>query len=389
MNNRRDRPVISLFPSPTDAAWSVTAVARASRRVIEGNLGALWIRGEICGLKVYSSGHWYFTIRDPEAQIRCVMWRTWAQKIRPRPAEGAEAFIFATPTVWEEKGEFRLNVTQMLVTDALGLQHREYERVRALLEQDGLFDPARKRPLPAIATRIGVVTSLEGAALRDIVTVARKRWPAVRLIVAGARVQGESAEAELVRALEVVNRVPRLDAVIVGRGGGAKEDLLVFNREAVCRALARVRVPTISAVGHETDVTLSDFVADHRAATPSAAAELVVPDRADLEHRVQALGNRLANGLTRRTRITTERLFRTSDRLATCVTRMLDHRRRQLDRLGSELNALSPLRVLDRGYAVARGREGRVLSRTGDLPAGTPFRLRVRDGEVPARVEPA
>jgi len=364
-------------------------VARASRRVIEGNLGALWIRGEICGLKVYSSGHWYFTIRDPEAQIRCVMWRTWAQKIRPRPAEGAEAFIFATPTVWEEKGEFRLNVTQMLVTDALGLQHREYERVRALLEQDGLFDPARKRPLPAIATRIGVVTSLEGAALRDIVTVARKRWPAVRLIVVGARVQGESAEAELVRALEVVNRVPRLDAVIVGRGGGAKEDLLVFNREAVCRALARVRVPTISAVGHETDVTLSDFVADHRAATPSAAAELVVPDRADLEHRVQALGNRLANGLTRRTRITTERLFRTSDRLATCVTRMLDHRRRQLDRLGSELNALSPLRVLDRGYAVARGREGRVLSRTGDLPAGTPFRLRVRDGEVPARVEPA
>lgn len=379
----------SLFPSPTDGAWSVTAVVRAARRAVEGHLGALWIRGEICGLKAYSSGHWYFTIRDPESQIKCVMWRTYAQRVRPRPAEGAEAFIFATPTVWEEKGEFRLNVTQMLVTDALGLQHREYERVRALLEQDGLFDPARKRPLPTLAARIALVTSLDGAALRDMVTVARKRWPAVRLLVVPARVQGETAEAELVRALTLVNRIPRLDACIIGRGGGAKEDLLVFNRETVCRALARVRVPTISAVGHETDVTLTDFVADHRAATPSAAAELVVPDRGDIEHRVHTLAGRLAAGLTRRTRLTAERLFRTGDRLQDRMHRILEQRRRQLDRIGSELNALSPLRVLDRGYAVARDREGRVLSRVEALGPGTRFRLRVRDGEVGARVDSA
>ena len=377
----------SLFPSAADGAWSVTAVARASRRAIEGHLGALWIRGEIAGLKAYSSGHWYFTIRDPESQIKCVMWRTYAQRVRPKPAEGTEAFIFATPTLWEEKGEFRLNVTQMLPTDGLGLHHREYERVRALLEKDGLFDPARKRPLPALATRIAVVTSLEGAALRDIVTVSRKRWPAVRLLVVGAKVQGETAEAELVHALEMINRIPRLDVCIIGRGGGSKEDLLIFNREAVCRALAAVRVPTVSAVGHETDVTLTDFVADHRAATPSAAAELVVPDREDLEHRVHSLASRLAHGLTRRTRLTTERLFRTSDRLVRAITMKRDDHRRRLDQLGGQLHALSPLRILERGYSVARTPEGRVLKRLVEFRAGDRFRLRVQDGEIPARVE--
>lgn len=378
----------SLFPSPTDGAWSVTAVARASKRAIEGHMGALWIRGEICGLKVYSSGHWYFTIRDPESQIKCTMWRTYSQRVRPKPAEGTEAFIFATPTLWEEKGEFRLNVTQMLPTDGLGLHHKEYERVRSLLEQDGLFDPARKRALPTLATRIAVVTSLEGAALRDIVTVARKRWPAVRLLVVGAKVQGDTAEAELIRALEIVNRIPRLDACIIGRGGGSKEDLLIFNREAVCRALATIRVPTISAVGHETDVTLTDFVADHRAATPSAAAELVVPDREDVERRVHALASRLANGLTRRTRLTNERLFRTSDRLVRAMTAMRDDQRRRLEQLGGQLHALSPLRILERGYSVARSPDGKVLNRLEQFAAGDRFRLRVKDGEVSARVEP-
>jgi len=261
--------------------------------------------------------------------------------------------------------------------------------VRALLEKDGLFDPASKRPLPALATRIAVVTSLEGAALRDIVTVARKRWPAVRLLVVGARVQGETAEEELVNALAIVNRIPRLDACIIGRGGGSKEDLLIFNREAVCRALAAVRVPTVSAVGHETDITLTDFVADHRAATPSAAAELVVPDRDDLERRVHSLASGLANGLTRRTRLSTERLFRTSDRLVRAMTSMRDDHRRRLEQLGGQLHALSPLRILERGYSVARNMEGQVLKRVDEFHPGDRFRLRVQDGDVPARVDPS
>jgi exodeoxyribonuclease VII large subunit len=379
----------SLFDSPVDGAVSVTAVARAARRSVEGNLGPLWIRGEIFGLKAYSSGHWYFSIRDAESQVRCVMWRTYAQQVRPRPADGTEAFIFASPTVWEEKGEFRLNVTRMIPTAGIGDQVKEYERVKALLASEGLFDPASKRPLPAMATCIAVVTSTDGAALRDIVTVTRKRWPAVRLIVVSARVQGDTAEGELVRALGIVNRIRPAEVCIIGRGGGAKEDLLVFNREAVCRALARVRIPTISAVGHETDVTLCDFVADMRAATPSAAAEMAVRDRGEIEARVQALGSRLAQGLTRHTRVSAERLHRTEDRMLAAVTRHRENHHRRLDRLGSQLDALSPLRVLERGYSVARDRDGRVLRNTGDFIAGASFRLRVRDGDVPARVEPA
>jgi exodeoxyribonuclease VII large subunit len=379
----------SLFDSPVDGAVSVTAVARAARRSIEGSLGPLWIRGEICGLKAYSSGHWYFTIRDAESQIRCVMWRTYSQQVRPRPAEGTEAFVFASPTVWEEKGEFRLNVTRMIPTAGVGDQVREYERVKKLLDADGLFDPARKRSLPAMATCIAVVTSTDGAALKDIVTVTRKRWPAVRLIVVAARVQGETAEAELVRALRIVNRIRPVEMCIVGRGGGAKEDLLVFNRESVCRALAAVRVPTISAVGHETDVTLCDFVADVRAATPSAAAEMAVRDRSEIEARVHTLGSRLAQGLTRHTRVSSERLLRTQDRMLAAITRLQDHQHRRVDRLGSQLDALSPLRVLERGYSVARDQSGRVLRRTEEFASGMPFRLRVQDGEVAARVEPA
>jgi exodeoxyribonuclease VII large subunit len=266
---------------------------------------------------------------------------------------------------------------------------KEYERVKKRLEADGLFDPARKRALPAMATCIAVVTSTDGAALRDIVTVTRKRWPAVRLIVVAARVQGETAEAELVRALAVVNRLGPVEMCIVGRGGGAKEDLLVFNRETVCRALAGVNVPTISAVGHETDVTLCDFVADVRAATPSAAAEMAVRDRHEVEARVHSLGSRLAQGLTRHTSVSSERLFRTHDRMVAAMTRLRDQEHRRLERLGSQLDALSPLRVLERGYAVARDENGRVLRRVGDFPPGRPFHLRVQDGEIPARVEGA
>jgi exodeoxyribonuclease VII large subunit len=378
---------LPLFDSPVDGAVSVTAVARAARRSIEGNLGPLWIRGEICGLKAYSSGHWYFSIRDSESQIRCVMWRTYSQQVRPRPDEGTEAFIFANPTVWEEKGEFRLNVTRMIPTAGLGDQVKEYERVKKLLEADGLFDPTRKRPLPPMATCIALVTSTDGAALRDIATVTRKRWPAVRLIVIPARVQGDTAEAELVRALRIVNRIRPVELCIIGRGGGAKEDLVVFNREAVCRALAEVRIPTISAVGHETDVTLCDFVADWRAATPSAAAEMAVRDRGEIEARVQTLGSRLANGLTRHTRVSSERLLRTHDRMLAAITRLREQQHRRLDRLGSQLDALSPLRVLERGYSVARNAEGRVLRRIGDFVPGLRFTLRVQDGDVAAQVK--
>jgi len=209
----------------------------------------------------------------------------------------------------------------------------------------------------------------------------------VELILVGAQVQGEGAVASLVRALGLVNRIDGLDACIVGRGGGAKEDLGAFNTEPVCRALAAVRVPTISAVGHETDVSLSDLVADVRAATPSAAAEIVVPDRAALLHRVDGLGVRLGAGLRRRTRVAEERLSRTGDRLQAALGRLIEARRTRVERVAAQLDALSPLRVLARGYSVAQDDTGRVLSRTADFSPGRPFRLRVSDGSVPARAE--
>jgi exodeoxyribonuclease VII large subunit len=234
-----------------------------------------------------------------------------------------------------------------------------------------------------------VVTSLDGAALRDIITVTRKRWPAVELLAIGTKVQGAEAPAEIVRALSIVNRLEAIDLCILARGGGSREDLAVFNSEAVCRALAAVKVPTVSAVGHETDVSFTDLVADVRAATPSAAIELAVPDRADLARQVAGLGMRLGNALGRGTRLARERLARSADRLEAALTRRLELPRRDLERLTAQLDALSPLKVLERGYSVAQDSAGRVLRRRAEFTSGLAFTLRVTDGTVPARVEEA
>ncbi|HRZ10176.1 MAG TPA: exodeoxyribonuclease VII large subunit, partial [Gemmatimonadales bacterium] len=326
-----------------------------------------------------------------DASVRCMLWKQQAAGVLKRngqaPADGMEVLVRGRPTLWEEKGEYRLTATDIIPTALLGAKALELERVRAALKADGLLDPERKRPLPPFARRIAVVTSPDGAALRDIIIVTRTRWRAVELVLVGAQVQGEGAVASLVRALELVNRIEGVDACIIGRGGGAKEDLAAFNAEPVCRALAAVRVPTISAVGHETDVSLSDLVADLRAPTPSAAAEMAVPDRAALLHRVDGFGVRLAAGLRRRTRVAEERLARSGDRLQSALGRLVEARRNQVERLAAQLDALSPLRVLARGYSVAQDEQGRVLFHAADFPTGRRFQLRVSDGTVPARTE--
>jgi exodeoxyribonuclease VII large subunit len=374
-------------PTATDQVWSVSQLSASVKRLIEKHGIQLWVRGEVVQCKAYSSGHWYFTLRDAGSQVRCCMFRTNTMRAGKPPADGTEVFVLGKPALYEEKSEFQLVVSRMLPTSALGRQQQELERVRALLHQDGLFDPARKRALPTYPSLIALVTSRDGAAVHDIVTVTRKRWPGVRLLVLGARVQGEGAVEELVRALRLVNRLRRVDLCILGRGGGAREDLAAFNTEAVCRALADVRVPTVSAVGHEVDVSLTDLVADVRAATPSAAAELAVPDRRDVLRLVDDLSGRLAAGLTARTRLASARLARTADRLQAAVQVGLQRCRNQADRLAVQLDALSPLRVLGRGYAVARGLDGQVLKQKADFVTDLPFQLRVADGEVRARVE--
>jgi exodeoxyribonuclease VII large subunit len=375
------------IPSPADHVWTVGQLSMAVKRLLDDSFMPVWVRGEVVQCKVWSSGHWYFTLRDKRSQMKCCLWKLNAARAGQPPVDGTEVFVLGRPCLYEEKGEFQFIVQRIIPTAGLGRQHQELERVRILLQQDGLFDPARKRRVPAYASTVVLVTSRDGAAVHDVVTVTRKRWPCARLLVIGARVQGEGAVEELVRALRLVNRLPDVDVCIVGRGGGGREDLAAFNSEAVCRALAAVRFPTISAVGHEVDISLTDLVADVRAATPSAAAELAVADCRDVLRLVDDLSVRLASGLTGRTRLAAERLARTRDRLDAGVTALLESRRHQADRLAAQLDALSPLRVLGRGYAVATGEDGRVLKQRADFTSRLRFRLRVSDGDMSARVE--
>jgi len=381
--------LLSDLITPADEVWSVTQLTTAVKRIVEGSFERpLWIRGEVVGCKVWSSGHWYFTLRDRASQVRCCLWKRDAVNAGKPPADGTEVFVRARPGVYETKGEFQLNVTRMIPTATIGQAQQELDRVKALLQKDGLFDPARKRTLPPYVATLAVVTSTAGAALRDIMTVARRRWPGVRVLVINARVQGDGAVEELVRALRLVNRLPGAEVCIVGRGGGGREDLAAFNAEAVCRALAAVRVPTISAVGHETDISLTDLVADLRAPTPSAAAELALSDQRDVRRALDDLASRLAGGLAGRTRLGLERVERAGDRLQAAMEAGLERRRQHVARLAAQLDALSPLRVLERGYAVPSGPDGRVLKRRAEFRPGEPFTLRVADGRVDARVEP-
>jgi exodeoxyribonuclease VII large subunit len=373
--------------SPTDEVWSVTQLVTATKRLVEGGFMPLWIRGEVVGCKAWSSGHWYFSLRDRQSQVRCCMWSRYNQGMGEPPKDGTEVFVLARPGIYESKGEFQLGVTRMIPTAAIGAAQRELERVKEVLHSEGLTDPARKRSIPELASSVAVVTSTDGAALRDIITVVSKRWPCCRLVVVNARVQGDGAVGALVRALKLVNRIPEVELCILGRGGGGREDLSAFNSEAVCRALAAVRVPTISAVGHETDISLTDLVADLRAPTPSAAAEMAVADRREVLRQLDDLGARLAGGLANRTRFAAERMARTADRLQVAVEAVVRRDRHRAERLGAQLDALSPLRILDRGYAVPVDPDGRVLKRRDDFRPGASFRLRVADGDVGARVE--
>jgi exodeoxyribonuclease VII large subunit len=378
-----DRPAARPPDRPT--ALSVSQLVSELRRAVESATGTVWIKGEVAGFKAYGNGHWYFSLRDPESSIKCVMWKSNTAKVGAAPSDGTEVYALVTPTVWAEKGELKAAVQVMLPTAGVGIQQLNREKIRAALEKDGLLDPARKRPLPAFPRAIAVVTSADGAAVRDIIIVTRKRWGSVRLLVVGATVQGDGAARDLCRALRLVNRLTGIDLCIVGRGGGSKEDLSAFDDEKVCRAVAALAMPVISAVGHETDASLTDLVADFRAATPSAAAELAVPDRVDCVRHVASLASRLAHGLRRRTGLITERLARSGDRIEVAMTRRIQGPRVLLDRYAGQLEALSPLKVLGRGYSVARLADGRVARRRADLPPGTDFTLKVSDGEVSSR----
>lgn len=380
-----DRPLDMFGALAPEGAWSVSAVNRRAKAAVEGTLEPMWVEGEMTGLKDFG-GNLYFSLRDSQAQLRCVMFRDDARRLPAIPTEGMKVYAFGRATVYERRGEFQLNVAKLMSTEAGGLFRLAFEKARTALARDGTLDRPRK-PLPLYPRWIAVVTSVDGAALRDIMAVAGARWPVAQIAVIDTRVQGEGAVDQVVRALQTITKLTKVDVAIVGRGGGSKEDLQVFNEERVARAVAAVPVPVISAVGHEIDVTLCDLVADHRAATPSAAAQMATPDRDEVMSDLGHLGVRLAQGLAGRVQRMGERVERTGDRLAVAVERRIESINYQLSVASGRLDALSPLGTLARGFAVPRDASGRVLRRTADFRAGDPFALRVVDGVVNARVE--
>jgi exodeoxyribonuclease VII large subunit len=341
------------------------------------------VRGEVSDFKAHRNGHWYFALRDAEAQVKCVIWSSAAKRIPAPPDDGMQVLAYGQMTVWPVRGDLQFSV-RALEAEGDGLWRKALERTRLSLEKDGFLDPTRKRALPAFPRRIAVITSPDGAAMHDIITVARARSADVEIVIVAAKVQGEGAPESLVSAIERVSRWQDADVLIIGRGGGAREDLWAFNDERVARALAACPIPTISAVGHEVDVTICDLVADVRAATPSAAAELAVPSRREVIARVESLGGRLVAAARRREDRAIASLSQVQKRLGLAATRLVERRRARVESLAGQLHALSPLSTLARGFAVARTPEGATLSGRDQFAPGAPFELWLRDGIVSA-----
>ncbi len=387
--------------------WSVSQVNRAVRGMLESNVEPLWVGGEIGGWTRSRAGHCYFTLKDDRAQIRAVMFQREAQGLPTDPDEGMQVRTLGQLTLYEARGEYQLVVRRLEAEGTEGLWRLAFEKLRSRLEAEGLLDEARKRRLPRYPETVGVVTSPTGAALRDIISVLRRRAPWARLLVSGTRVQGEGASVEIAEALDRLAATGLCEVILVSRGGGSIEDLWAFNEEPVARAVAACPVPVVSAVGHEVDVTICDLVADLRAPTPSAGAEAVVPDAAVVLEALRRTPERLARGLRgvatrRRERIEhrLERLARAMERrlgparqsvdLASAgldrgVRGVLDRRRRALEGAAGRLEALSPLATLARGYSVARDGRGRVLRSVEDFEVNETFEVTVGDGRVVAR----
>lgn len=286
-------------PPPRRRVYSVAALTAALRTLVESEFPEVWVEGELSGARIWNTGHLYFTLKDAQAQIKGVMFRTSLRLLKFKPEDGQRVVARGRLSVYDPRGEYQL-ICEFLEPQGLGALQLAHEQLRTRLAAEGLFEQARKRPLPALPRRIGIVTSRDGAALRDIIRVLRRRYPNAHLVIAPARVQGEGAAGEIARALRLIGRIDGVDVVIAGRGGGSIEDLWAFNEEIVARAIAACPVPVISAVGHETDVTIADFVADLRAPTPSAAAELVVGRKDEFVGRIDAVARRVHGAMRSR-----------------------------------------------------------------------------------------
>jgi len=372
---------------------------------VDYRLQDIWVEGEVSGVTRHTSGHIYFTLKDSSAQIACVMWKTVAPMHGELIVHGRQIVAHGKVSVYETRGQYQLYVDRVQ-PKGLGDLHAQFELLKSRLESEGLFAPERKRPLPEFPHRIGLVTSPTGAVIRDICNVLARRWPLVEVVLAPTQVQGEDAPPQIVAALNALYRRDDLDLIIVARGGGSLEDLWAFNDERVARKMAESPVPVVSGVGHETDFTIADFVADVRAPTPSAAAELITPDRAELVTQLTGLRTRLTAAMAdtlqrRRTALESQmralvhfspetRLInwrqRTDDLMMQAtlgISHLLQLRRERLTGLEARLGALNPLAVLQRGYAVVR-RDGQLVRSISQVNRGDQLAVRVSDGEFGA-----
>ncbi len=383
---------------------SVSEVNRAARMFLEGQFSDVWVAGELTNWTRAKSGHRYFTLKDDQAQLRCVMWRREAARLPAEPEEGMKVRAFGSLTIYEARGEYQLSVRQLEGEGEEGLWRLAFERIRRRLDKEGLLDTARKRMIPRFPRAVGVVTSLGGAALHDVLTVIRGRAPWTRVVVRGCSVQGEGAAKEIGDAISLLGNSGEVEVLIVGRGGGSIEDLWAFNEEPVARAIAGCMVPVISAVGHEVDVTIADLVADLRAPTPSAAAAAAVHDRNRLVEVLDVFKPRLERALKHQTERRRQRVREDSIRVLRAIRSIIEpqwggldrrgasmksgmrrivyRRRERLGSLTGKVETLSPLSTLRRGYAVPLDAHSRVLRATSEFSVGESFDLRVVDGRV-------
>ncbi len=392
------------------AVHSVSEINRYIRNLIAGEmpLQQMLVRGEISNFKRYPSGHCYFTLKDKESALKCVMFRSYAQHLRFQPTNGMQVIAGGSIAVYERDGVYQL-YAESLAPEGTGDLALAFEQLKAKLLEEGLFNEEYKQPLPRFPKKIGVVTSSAGAVLRDIYRVTSHRWPLVQLVLYPVQVQGEGAAEQIAHAIGFFNRSYPVDTMIVGRGGGSMEDLQAFNEEIVVRAIFASKIPVISAVGHETDFTLSDFVSDRRAATPSQAAELAVPDRQELQRYCSQLAGRLRREAEGALADRREKLLRLLQRPALKEPQqLLAARRQRLDmasqRLGQlsetaltskkhglamalgKLEALSPVQVLRRGYSLVE-QEGRLLVSVKEAKVGSSLKVTLKDGSLSARIE--
>ena len=402
--------ISSLRERNTDNTLTVSELNGYIKRLIDGDriLNAVTVRGEISNFVNHRSGHLYFSLKDAESQLNVVMFRSSAVKLRFAPENGMKVTIHGSVTVYQRDGSYQLYANS-IQPDGVGALYLAYEQMKEKLYKEGLFDEIHKKPIPAFPERIGVITSPTGAAVRDIINVTGRRFPLAKIYLYPSLVQGEGAEPNLIRAVDYFDRSGLCDVIIIGRGGGSIEDLWAFNSEALARRIFECKTPVISAVGHETDFTICDFVSDVRAPTPSAAAEIAVPDIREIVMGIVDLSERLSVALVKTVERKRERLelIRSSEVIKNPISIVgdkreeLDLHRRDLVRnmeialkdkkhalaIDSEkLNALSPLSVLSRGYSIAQTSEGLIKS-VDDAKVGDSVRLFVSDGELGLTVE--